>query len=421
MYVLRLASPSRTSLGLQRSEQKLLQRGKEFRGVGVNHFSLFVRELFDFSASGAPNTGLENDLQRISGLGIPFIRVCFGWWDYTRWRDLYAINNAAYWATADRVIKACERYGVGVIADMFWDWRGFTELSHYYGAFESVEQSSQPTSATWARMTAHMQQFVQRYAESPAIWAWEFANEACSNAGPEFGAAWALDGTFAPWLNWGLRPDGVTARTANEKLSMLGYRRIQRQFRNIVKANDPHNRIILAGNASGNSFAVRVWTTGGLDASRLTDYSGVALTEYRPYLEWINQSSDVLSTHLYPGAARVGDGIYYADGDRTLTQHYADLAGWAAGAKKPLCVTEFGATYRGDPVDSVSVDEATERANFFEAVAAITNNNIPLTACWNYGGNIFSTLNWMKWDITHPTRQYQLDAVVGMNSAMRIA
>ncbi len=405
-----------SALGLQPRGGKLYQAGESWRGIGCNHFALFLRELFTFGG-GSVNTGLENDLQDLSGRGIPFVRFAAGWFDYVRWRDDYAINPDRYWSTLDRVVAAAARYEVGLVPCMFWTLRAFADLSHHYGSWQSLEQMSVRNSVHNVRFAEFTQTFVRRYAGSPAILGWEFCNEGLSNAGPEFFPAWALDGSFQPWLDWGLRPDG-TAYPANAKLSMAGYRRLLAQWASICRANDPHARFLSAGNAIGNSFATMAWNVNTLTAASRADYLGKAETEGVPYMNWANQDVDVLSMHFYPVLGKVGDSIYFGDGDRTVQQHFDDVRAWADQSRKPLAMLEFGASYLEiDGVDGVSVDVATEQANF-ATLLTLMRERADISAVWNYGGNMGSS-GWMQWDVTVPARRYQLDAIAAANRDLR--
>lgn len=408
-------------MGLQAVGKQVYKDGKPFRHIGVNHFSLFMREFVDF---GIPNTGLAADLDAISARGFKVIRVGFGFYSYTTWRDYYYTAQAAYWAKLDQVMDAIAARGIVCVANMGWNLLAFTQLSYLStGATIGPNKLADKTSALYALWSGYVTAFVSRYRNHPAVGAWQFGNETSANFGNEMHPSWKLDGTgtdagataLPGSCDWGNKPEGGTY-AATDKMLWHEYTRYFGYLRELVYANDPHARMILSGDAMGNAFAVNVRKSNTLTADSRTDWQGSALTNFQPWLAYRESELPAHCNHIYPLAAKVGDGQFFSDGDRTLTQHIADSKTWADAAGKPFVLEEWGATYRGSPVDPVSVDLATEQANFNEALAAIQTYGVPLALLWNWGGNLGAT-EWMKWDVTHPSRTYQLDAIQAVNAS----
>lgn len=405
--------------GLQAVGTRVYKDGAPFRHIGVNHFSLFMREFVNF---GIPNTGLANDLDAIAARGFKVIRVGFGFFDYTTWRDYYYNAQAAYWAKLDQVLDAIAARGMVCIVNMGWNVRAFTQLTYLSaGATIGPNKLADKTSPLYTLFSGYVSAFVNRYRNHPAVGAWQFGNETSANFGNEMHASWLLDGTgtdggavpLPASCNWGTKPEGGTY-AATDKMRPAEYARFFEYLRELIYARDPHARMILSGDAMGNAYAVTTRRANSLANDSRVDWQGSALTNFQPWLVYREAELPAFCNHIYPLAA-AGGGKFFSDGARTLTQHIADSKTWANAAGKPFVLEEWGATYRGSPVDPVSVDLATETANFTEALNAIVAQDVPLACVWNWGGALGGT-EWMKWDVSHASRTYQLDAIQAVNA-----
>lgn len=408
------------ALGLQAAGTRIYKDGAPFRHVGVNHFSLFMREFVDF---GIPNTGLDADLDAIAARDFKVIRVGFGFFSYETWRDYYYNAQAAYWMQLDRVLDAIASRGLVCIVNMGWNLRAFTQLSYLStGATIGPNKLADKTSQLYTLFADYASAFVTRYRNHPAVGAWQFGTETSANFGNEMHASWLLDGTgtdggatpLPTSCNWGTKPEGGTY-AATDKMRPADYARFFEYLRELIYARDPHARMILSGDAMGNSYAVTVHRTNSLAADSYADWQGSSLTNFQSWVAYREAELPAVCNHIYPLAAKTGDGQFFSDGDRTLTQHIADSKAWADAVGKPFVLEEFGATYRGSPVDPVSTDLATETANFTEALNAIVAQDVPLALVWNWGGNLSAGAEWMLWDVSHPSRTYQLDAIQAVN------
>ena len=151
--------------GLSVREGQLVLAGRPYRGVGANYFDLFLRILHEPTNS----TSLRG-LEQLCEFGIPFVRfaTAFGERDYRS----YLENREEYFQRLDQVVKAAERCKVGLIPSLFWKF----ELPDAVG--EHRDQWENPKSKTIGTMRQYVGDIVSRYKDSPAIWAWEFGNEA---------------------------------------------------------------------------------------------------------------------------------------------------------------------------------------------------------------------------------------------------
>lgn len=407
--------------GLQAVGTRVYKDGVPFRHIGVNHFSLLMREFVDF---GIPNPGLATDLDAIKARGIKVIRVGFGFYDYATWRDYYYNAQAAYWAKLDQVLDAIAARGLVCIVNMAWNVRAFTQLSFLSsGATIGPNKLADKTSPLYTLFSNYVSFFVNRYRNHPGVGAWQFGNETSTNFGNEMHPSWLLDGTgvdggsvpLPASCNWGTKPEGGTY-AATDKMLSQDYTRFFGYLRELIYARDPHGRMILSGDAMGNAYAVTTRRANSLAADSYADWQGSALTNFQSWVAYRESELPAVCNHIYPLAAKIGDGQFFSEGDRTLTQHIADSKTWATAAGKPFVLEEWGATYRGSPVDPVSTNSATEQANFTEALNAIVSQDVPLALVWNWGGNLGGGAEWMLWDVSHPSRTYQLDAIQAINA-----
>lgn len=402
-------------IGLQAVGTSVYRNGRPWRHVGVNNFALFMRELYSFS--GVPNPGLVSDVNAMADRGIKLVRVGFGWFDYTRWRDLYHLDKPTYWAAVTRTLDALASRGVLCIANMGWSVQAFTQLTYYTtGATIAPSRLPDKTSALHSLWVEYITDFVSRYKNHPAIGAWQFGNEMSGKLGNEWRAEWAVDGSFNAAVDMGLKPEG-TAYAASDKMSHANYVAFTRQFVDLVHSLDPHGRMVLSGDAIGNSFAVGVRRQNSLAADSYSDWDGRPDTGGVNWLAYREQAFDGVCSHIYPLAAQVGDGQFFSDADRTYREHIQYAKAWADEAGKPLILEEWGATRYGSNVDPTSTDLASETENFTEALQAIQDYDVPISCLWNWGGNVSGGIEWQLWDVTHSSRTYQLDAIQRVNES----
>ena len=410
-----------TSIGLQAVGTQVYKDGRPFRHIGVNHFSLCVREFYSL---GIPNPGLGADLDAIAARGIKVIRVGFGFTNYANWRDYYYNAQANYWATLDRVMDAMAARGICCIANMGWNLFAFSQLSYLStGTTQGMNRLADKTSGLYALFAGYVTAFVTRYRNHPAVGAWQFGNETSANYGNEMYPTWKLDGTgtdggglpLSTKNDWGTKPEGGTY-APGDKMSFADYTRYFGYLRELIYQNDPWARMVISGDAMGNSFAVTVRRANSLAADSRGDWQGSALTNFQPWLVYREAELPAFCNHIYPLAAKIGDGQFFSDGDRTVAQHIADSKTWADASGKPFILEEWGATRYNSNVDQVSVDLATETANFTEALNAIVANDVPLSLVWNWGGDIAGGSEWMRWKLTDQSRTYQLDAIQAVNA-----
>ena len=361
-------------------------------------------------------SGPDADLNAIKQTwGLPFVRVAFGGLTRATW--LYWYNNqAAYLAYLDVVVASAEKYGIGLIPVLFWDFTSFTDLTYTaYGTFQPPSKAADLTSNAWALCSQFITQIVSRYAKSPSIYAWEIGNEMAANIGAEYNSSWALDGTYAAWLNWGARPDGPNY-VAGDKLSLTYYNIWTENCIQLIKAIDKSGRFISSGNSLGRPYAVTAQNTSSTASDSFVQWSSGIGTSGLPWIVYRDQYFSGVSQHIYPKLTN--DGAHFSDNDMTFTQLIAASKVWTDSVNKPLYLGEFGSCFTDPAGDPVSVDLTTETANFNGFLSAIINNNVPLSSAWNYGGNVSGVAAWMKWKMSDPSRMYQMILLANANAGM---
>jgi len=390
-----------------------VRNGKTFTGLGINHYALALNELADMGVGGIG--GYSADMTAIKQTwGLPFIRCAFGWYNRTSWYNNYYLNKTAYFAKLDLVVAKAEALGVGLIPSLFWNLRGFCDMTYdVYGTLSPMSALSNKSSNAWLMASTYITEVVTRYKGSSGVWAWGLGNEIVSSCGPEYYSTWVPNGTSQAFLNWGTRPGGGTY-VAADMLSMQQWRVFSQNCIELINSLDQTGRFISSGTGHGSSFAVNVQTTDTLTADTLAQWNSSVLS--MPWVTYRDFMFNTVCSHIYPQS--LVNGTFYNGAEKTHGEIIGLYKGWADAAGRPFFLEEFGSTYHGDPVDPTSTDLATETANFTAALTAISANNIPLAAAWNYGGNLAGGAGWMKWKMSDPSRQYQLVALATANAAM---
>jgi len=151
--------------GLTVADGKFLLAGKPVRAVGICYYDLFTR-----IAAKPENDSSLTGLKELAQAGVPFVRFNAGGYSERDWEE-YLRDKEAHFAAMDRVVKAAEEAGIGLIPSLFWT----PNLCHVAG--EHKQAWGDPNSATIALMRDYTSKLVGRYKNSPALWAWEFGNE----------------------------------------------------------------------------------------------------------------------------------------------------------------------------------------------------------------------------------------------------
>ena len=352
-------SPVAAAPGLSRGpDGTALLDGKPYRGIGINYFDCFLRTLHR-----ADDTSCDAGLAVLAGKKIPFIRfAACGFWpkDMTLYRE----NPEAYFQRLDRVVASAKKHGIGLIPSLFWNHSCVPDL-----VGEPMDSWASPGSQTQAWMRRYVREIVSRYANEPAIWAWELGNEFSLQASLPNAAE------HRPPIHPEL---GTPAsRSARDDMTYDMVRAVFEAFAKEVRKHDPHRLIV-----SGDSFP------------RLSAWHQLHEGSWKH--DTPEQFADIL-VRMNPDPI---DGISlhaYEDDD----QRMAGAMAVARKSGKPLFVGEVGS-----PGESPA-----EAAKCRRLLAAIVDHGIPLAAVW-----VFDFPHQKEWNITADNaRRWQLDAIAEAN------
>lgn len=333
LFVLSAALPAFAASpnGLYVENGVLMRKGKPYAGIGANYDTLFGRLLQNKDDSSS----LDN-LALLGDKGIPFVRFrAGGFWPNNA--DLYLKDRPEYFRRMDQVVRCAEQHHIGLIPSLFWRLATVSEL-----VGEAPGQLGDPNSKTIAFIKQYTSEMVNRYKDSPAIWGWEFGNEAnlvvdLPASGPRGGRSmFAGEG-------------GVRLTTEQLRTAYISFARV-------VRSIDP-SRAIDSGTTIPRPAA---WhNANGQPRQRDSEAQTYAMLS-RENPDPIN----LLSVHVYQKPQKLSP-----YGPETVGQFIARFARYAAEAGKPLFIGEFPTRNR-------------DQAN--EYIRAIKDNHVPLAAFWTF-------------------------------------
>lgn len=382
------------ALGLTNDGGKLLRNGKPYRGMGCNFY-----DVLDHREVRARFRTLKN-------AGVPFIRFDFGTFypgrsDKEGWR-VYLADRAKWHGVRDTLVAEAEECGIGLIPSLFWRLRTIPELmSQVHGLNLDLLDWSVPRgrSRTFAFDVTH--ETVDRYKASPAIWGWEMGNEYSNLCAA---ACWATDRD---------REKGV--------IDFAGLRTLYRDWSAVVRRADPSGRILSTGEDVPNP-GLRFCVTGApahLDPLKAwLEIPADGTTVPAPIYTNPPDAFDVVSIHWYQRTRMKSQWFRGgpAPGPAGILRICADAA---KAHRRPLFVGEFGSLMGSlgqDGTDGENSPES-EKAYYLEMIDALVENEVALSAVWNFG---FLQPNHVRpWNIDPGTRRaYMLDAIAEANQRL---
>ena len=369
------AAPAR--LGLSVDEDGVLMKGgRPYAAIGINYFGAFMDTVV---SDREPR--YKAGFRVLKEQNIPFVRfAATPFWP--KHLALYNTDRAGYFARMDALVREAEAAGIGLVPSLFWHAAAVPDL-----VGEPLDQWGNPESKTHRFMQEYTRQFVTRYRNSPAVWAWEFGNEYKLPA----------DLPNAPKFRPKVQVDlGTPAeRSARDDLTGRMVVTAWTQFARAVRAIDAH-RAIISGNSCPRQYGYHNFTEGSWTIDTREQFKFM-LRRDSP------DPMDTLCMHLYAGAQK----RYFEDkaGLGELIRVAMDAS---AASRKPLFIGEFGA-------DRKKWKEQ-ERAKIEELIAAIEKHRVPLSAVWVF------QLDWQEGthNITPDNDRAYILALVGAANA-RIA
>jgi Cellulase (glycosyl hydrolase family 5) len=326
----------------------LLKDGKPYRAIGINYFSAFSRRLAD-----ANDTSYREGFAELVKHGIPFVRfMATGFWPNEM--KLYQEDPEAYWTLMDDVVRAAEEHGLGLVPSLFWYNACIPDL-----VGEPLNQWGNPDSKTIAFVRQYTEEMVTRYADSPAIWAWELGNE--------YSLAVDLPNAadHRPWIHPNLGTPETRSEADDMRHDMLvtALTEFGKTIRKFDKLRPVTSGNSLPRNAQHHMRTELSWTRDTREefAGNLIDVNPDPL--------------DLVSVHIYPF-----DHNGRFDQEYTSYDELLDLSMKAcAKAKKVLFVGEFGA-----PDDEKNGGRDPAKRESLALLTAIERSNTPLAALWNF-------------------------------------
>jgi len=334
------------------------RNGVPYRAVGMNYCDLF-QSMIEF-----PEYAGQTEFRTLEGLrylgerGVPFVRFwACGFWPVS-W-DLYFNDKAEWFSRMDLLVATAEEAGVGLIPSLFWRPETYPELTGEYR-----EAWGDPASQVRQFMAHYVQEMVERYKDSPAIWGWEFGNElnlACDLPNYE-----QFLGTNV--LGYG-GPFGVEGPSSEVDIrNKMTYEIAESAFNAFVqevRKYDAH-RFITTGNSNARVYA---WHNR-MENGWTTD----TYAQAKEAFGWMQPTPaiDVASIHIYPGTAGLPD-YAGASGTSNILAVYRQFCD---DQNQAMFVGEYSSFY------SHSGDLDVQRASEEALLADIVGSGADLAANW---------------------------------------
>jgi endo-1,4-beta-mannosidase len=360
-----------------------MKDGKPYYGVGVNYFDGFTRYTRD------KNSSYKAGLKVLKDHKIPFIRIStIGFWP----KDTNSsyVNNANFHTQLTEFLDEAHANGIGVIVDVFFNWTAIADMEG-----DPIPMWGVHDSKTRARMRAITIDIVGKHKDHPALWGWEFSNEASS----------FMDLTvsrYANNYNWlPSKPEyGSPKRTTDDNFTQETIKTAIADFAKTVRDIDTSTPIFSGNNVPrANAYHLRYAAPRDANNSDSREEFGKVLAENDP------APVDTLSMHLYPNS----EGTYFGTQPSTI----ADIVSAAMERskletdKRPFFLGEFGA-------DAVALGEELATAKFYKFKEVILDQKVQMSALWVFD---YSALN-ADFNVNATRRSYQLRELKDMNEKM---
>ncbi|MFA6174538.1 MAG: prolyl oligopeptidase family serine peptidase [Kiritimatiellales bacterium] len=361
----------------------------DLRAFGVNWYDAFTRYMEDVT-----NRSFVAGFDYLAAHGIPAARV------HTRgdpagW-SLYFNDKAEYYRRLDDFIQQAEQHGVGLLLDLIGGVNQPGELvddavaagyivpgvdfnppvplnRDVYGTATYAEYRTdlaREDSGSSAFIAYYTKELVSRYKDSPAVWGWEFANEANNNVDlPNMATARP---EANPALGYFLRRDDATvpAWTSKDDITREHIRAAKMNFARAVRSVDSW-RFISSGDSRPRQSAYNNW--------KYHRWTVDTRAEIVQVLPMDNPSPmNTVSLHIYQPTDP-----YFADNPVSIAPVTGDYAAFMTFFKQqcdlmgqPMLVGEWGA--RGD---GTSADEKT---TFHRFAQALIDTGVQMSLLWDF-------------------------------------
>jgi hypothetical protein len=359
------------------SDGSLLRNGARYRAIGVNYSDAFERVLLN-----PADTSYSKGFAALRAAGIPFARfMATGFWP--KHLKEFQTNRSAYLAKLDGVIISAEQNGIGLIPSLFWFDSTVPDL-----VGEPRSAWGNPNSRTVAFMKEYTTTLVQRYKNSPAIWAWEFGNEYSLSADLPNAADWRPP--IVPQL--GTPSSRSAADDLRSSMIIVAFT----QFAETVRASDSI-RPITSGNSLPRNFAEDL--RAGYAWQHLDTFDAfernIALMNPPPL--------NMVSVHIYADDLR----------QQRFIPNYLPNVDEITGASLRAARKQRMATFLGEFGANDVQEGATVARRIHEAfLQSIITNNVDLAAVWVFDRIVSKDASTTGWNITPQNdRSYLLELI----------
>ncbi|MBQ3847599.1 MAG: cellulase family glycosylhydrolase [Clostridia bacterium] len=259
--------------------------------------------------------------------GIPIIRTMMNvFYVKDQWNAVY--NDDAFFGAMDKYIAYCEKYHVGLVMSMMWNYANFYEFCGEKPADCLGDPNAQGTKL----MQEYVRKVVSRYKDSPAVFAWEVGNEGCLAAD---------------------RGDGTSIQMGN-------YYRI---FAETVREIDPY-RLITTGDSMIFECTHALRTTGKWEPNDTMEQRIETLEIYNP------DPINAICVHFY-GHADTYQRVELVPTDMQI----------AKDMKKGFIVGEYGAGYS----EWARLKGKDMEDNWISIVDELVTDNVQIALQWDFG------------------------------------
>jgi hypothetical protein len=373
--------------GLTVKDGTFFKDGKPYRGIGINYFTALTRIT---GIEGMPAKLSESSHRKgfevLREYEIPFVRIAAGGFYPVDWQ-LYLTDKHAYFKAFDRVVADAEYYGIGLIPSLFWYYPTIPDIKK-----EHISELGNPDSESIAFIRKYTREVVNRYGDSPAIWAWEMGNEYIHEADlpqPELGRGWLVPEFGTP-----------TRRTDADKLYRKDVYVAYKAFVDTVRLFD-HRRPVISGDTLPRFSAFNNYENATWKPDTKVQWAQMLIKD--------NEHMDTLSVHLYS----YDEKAQYQDGGvkgLSMDKQLELIMDISRQVSKPVFIGEFGPSNKKKPADQ-------ERREFENVLSLILENEVPMAALWNYD---FVHEDQMIWNVRHDNeRYYMLEALREANRSIK--
>lgn len=330
--------------GLVVTNGKLMLGEEEFYGAGINYFNMFTGIFNNKWDTSVPLKALEV-LKQYDCKVIRFSTLPF----YANQMGYYFEVGDIYWTKLDEIIKKCEELEIGLLPSLFWT---FAIFDYYNEPYEQALLDENSQGMQFIR--EYTETFVKRYAESPAIYGWEFSNEKILSSD---------------------LPNDVGKDT---HYTIDGLNSVYKLFAKTVRENDPYGRFIATGDTQPRESQYNQW--------RNLNWTKDTREQHEEVMRMINpEPIDTVSQHQYSLRSTLTPGdktTTYFD-TTTWTEFFEYLIDISSSMGKACYVGEVGYGIEASlGYENVTLEAVTEC--YQSAADAAFNTKMQLILFWNY-------------------------------------